>query len=181
MTGDASLLSVRDVTLSFGGVAALSGVTFDVRPGELFAVIGPNGAGKTSIFNCLNAVYRPEQGSIRFDGTELVGMRPAAVARLGIARTFQNLGLFVHLDVIDNLMLGRHLRMRTGFFASAVWVGRARREEIAHRRRVEEIVELLELERFRRTPVRFCPKPELLLTRTVTAMPQRRADSSSAR
>jgi branched-chain amino acid transport system ATP-binding protein len=151
------LLSVRDVTLRFGGVAALTGVTFDVQRGELFAVIGPNGAGKTSIFNCLNAVYRPQQGSITLEGTELVGRRPGATAKLGIGRTFQNLGLFTNLDVVDNLMLGRHLRMRTGFVAGAVWLGRARREEIEHRRRVEEIIALLELEPHRRTHVGSLP------------------------
>jgi branched-chain amino acid transport system ATP-binding protein len=157
MTTTESLLQVRDVTLRFGGVAALTGVSFDVQPGELFAVIGPNGAGKTSIFNCLNAVYRPQQGSIQLQGTELVGRRPGFTAKLGIARTFQNLGLFTNLDVVDNLMLGRHLRMRTGFVAGALWLGRARREEIEHRRRVEEIVELLELEPFRRTHVGSLP------------------------
>jgi branched-chain amino acid transport system ATP-binding protein len=151
------LLSVRDVTLRFGGVAALTGVTFDVQPGELFAVIGPNGAGKTSIFNCLNAVYRPQEGSIRLEGTELVGRRPGDTAKLGIARTFQNLGLFTNLDVVDNLMLGRHLRMRTGFLAGAVWLGRARSEEVAHRHRVEEIIQLLELEPHRRSHVGSLP------------------------
>jgi branched-chain amino acid transport system ATP-binding protein len=157
MTTDASLLTVREITLRFGGVAALTNVSFDVRAGELFAIIGPNGAGKTSIFNCLNAVYHPQQGSIRFDGVELVGKRPGATARLGIARTFQNLGLFANLDVVDNLMLGRHLRMRTGFLAGALWLGRARREEVANRRRVEEIMEMLELEAFRRMPVGALP------------------------
>ena len=157
MTTDASLLVVRDVTLRFGGVAALTGVSFDVRRGELFAVIGPNGAGKTSIFNCISAVYRPDHGSIRFDRHELVGARPGTTAKLGIARTFQNLGLFVNLDVIDNLMLGRHLRMRSGFVAGAVWWGRARHEEVANRGRVEEIIELLELEPHRRTPVGALP------------------------
>jgi branched-chain amino acid transport system ATP-binding protein len=151
------LLRVRDVTLRFGGVAALTDVSFDVHEGELFAVIGPNGAGKTSIFNCLNAVYRPQQGSIRFDGVELLGARPGRTARLGIARTFQNLALFTHLDVVDNLMLGRHLRMSTGFLAGALWLGKARREEIANRRRVEEIVDLLDLGAFRRSPVGLLP------------------------
>jgi branched-chain amino acid transport system ATP-binding protein len=151
------LLSVREITLRFGGVSALTCVSFDVHAGELFAVIGPNGAGKTSIFNCLNAVYRPQQGSIRFDGVELVGKRPGLTAKLGIARTFQNLGLFANLDVVDNLMLGRHLRMRAGFLAGAVWLGRARAEEIANRRRVEEIIELLELGPHRRTHVGSLP------------------------
>jgi branched-chain amino acid transport system ATP-binding protein len=157
VTATEPLLRVRDVTLRFGGVAALTNVDFDVHEGELFAVIGPNGAGKTSIFNCLNAVYRPQQGSIRFDGVELARARPAQTARLGIARTFQNLALFTNLDVVDNLMLGRHLRMSTGFLAGALWLGKARREEIANRRRVEEIVDLLDLGPFRRAPVGQLP------------------------
>jgi branched-chain amino acid transport system ATP-binding protein len=151
------LLEVRDLTLRFGGVTALQKVSFDVRHDELFAVIGPNGAGKTSIFNCLSAVYRPDEGSIRLDGVDLVGLRPDRTAELGIGRTFQNLGLFAHLDVVDNLLLGRHHRMRSGFLAGAVWFGRARREEIAHRDAVEEIIELLELSPHRRLPVGLLP------------------------
>jgi branched-chain amino acid transport system ATP-binding protein len=151
------LLEVRDVTLRFGGVTALDGVSFDVRRGELLAVIGPNGAGKTSIFNCLNGVHRPQAGSIRFKGTEMVGRKPVAAARHGIARTFQNLGLFANLDVIDNLMLGRHQLMSTGFLAGAIWVGKAKREEVANRRRCEEIVAMLELQPFRHAPVRTLP------------------------
>ena len=154
---DEPLLEVRDVTLRFGGVTALAGVSFDVQAGELFAVIGPNGAGKTSIFNCINGVYRPQEGSIRLAGEELIGLAPAAVARLGVARTFQNLGLFTQLSVIDNLMLGRHHLMRTGFISGAVWLGRARREEIAHREAVEAVVELLELEPHRHTPAGLLP------------------------
>ncbi len=153
----APLLEVEALTLKFGGVTALDDVSFSVEAGELLAVIGPNGAGKTSIFNCLNGVYRPEGGNIRFDGSELLGRRPAGVAQLGIARTFQNLALFVHLDVIDNLMLGRHIRSRTGFLAGMVWIGRARREEIENRHRVEEIIELLALEQFRYEPVGTLP------------------------
>jgi branched-chain amino acid transport system ATP-binding protein len=151
------LLRVSDVSLRFGGVNALTRVSFDVRPGELFAVIGPNGAGKTSIFNCLNGVYRPQQGSIRLDGTELVGVGPRRIAELGVARTFQNLGLFTNLDVVANLMLGRHHLMKTGFFSGALWWGRARREEIANRAAVEEIIELLELQPYRNRPVGLLP------------------------
>jgi branched-chain amino acid transport system ATP-binding protein len=151
------LLDVRDVTLRFGGVTALQGVTFDVKNNELFAIIGPNGAGKTSIFNCLNAVYRPQEGSIRFEGQELIGKRPPVTAAMGIARTFQNLGLFVNLNVIDNLMLGRHHLMKTGFIAGALWVGRAKREEIENRRRVEEIIELIELGPYRYQSVGMLP------------------------
>jgi branched-chain amino acid transport system ATP-binding protein len=157
MSDTAPLLQVSEVTLRFGGVTALSGVTFDVRPGELFAVIGPNGAGKTSIFNCLNGVYHPQAGSIRLEGVDVIGKRPSTTATMGIARTFQNLGLFVNLNVIDNLMLGRHHLMRTGFLAGALWLGKAKREEIANRRRVEEIIELLELGPYRYQPVGMLP------------------------
>jgi branched-chain amino acid transport system ATP-binding protein len=153
----APLLQVQDVTLRFGGVTALQDVTFDVNNNELFAIIGPNGAGKTSIFNCLNGVYRPQEGTMRFEGHDLVGMRPAAIAHLGIARTFQNLGLFVNLNLIDNLMLGRHHLMKTGFLAGAVWWGRAKREEIENRRRVEEIIDLIELGPYRYLPVGMLP------------------------
>ncbi|HEX6424209.1 MAG TPA: ABC transporter ATP-binding protein [Acidimicrobiales bacterium] len=151
------LLRVTELTLRFGGVTALSGVSFDVHADELFAVIGPNGAGKTSIFNCISAVYRPQSGSIVLDGDQLVGTRPARTAELGIGRTFQNLGLFTHLTLVDNLLLGRHHLMRTGFLAGALWYGRARREEMEHRRKVEEIVDLLELSPYRRQPVGMLP------------------------
>jgi len=153
----APLLEVRDVTLRFGGVQALDGVTFDVLPGELFAVIGPNGAGKTSIFNCLNGVYQPQSGVIRLRGEDVLGRKPTAIANMGIARTFQNLGLFANLDVVDNLMLGRHIRMDVGFLAGMAWLGKARRQEIENRRRVEEIIELLELEPHRHTHVGLLP------------------------
>jgi branched-chain amino acid transport system ATP-binding protein len=151
------ILDVRDVNLRFGGVTALQDVTFDVDHNELFAIIGPNGAGKTSIFNCLNGVYRPQEGTILFQGQEIIGMRPPVTAAMGIARTFQNLGLFVNLNVIDNLMLGRHHLMKTGFVAGALWWGQAKREEIANRRRVEEIIELIELGTYRYQPVGMLP------------------------
>lgn len=147
------LLEVKDLTLRFGGVTALHGVSFDVRAGELFAIIGPNGAGKTSIFNCLNGVYRPEAGEIHFTGSRVTGKRPVALARLGIARTFQNLGLFSTLTVLENVMLGRHHLTKTGFLAGALWWGKARGEELAHRERCEEIIELMELEPYRFQPV----------------------------
>jgi branched-chain amino acid transport system ATP-binding protein len=132
-------------------------VSFDVYPNELFAIIGPNGAGKTSIFNCLNGVYRPQSGSIRLDGVELVGQKSVRIAELGVARTFQNLGLFTNLNAVDNLMLGRHHLMHTGFVAGALWWGRARREEVVHRARVEEIIDLLELAPYRYLPVGILP------------------------
>jgi branched-chain amino acid transport system ATP-binding protein len=151
------LLQLRDVTLQFGGVRALSEVSFDVNERELFAVIGPNGAGKTSIFNCLNGVYRPQQGTIKLDGVNLIGKRPTKIAHLGVARTFQNLGLFANLNVIDNLMLGRHHLMKTGFVSGALWFGRAKREELENRRHVEEIIELLELQPYRYRHVGLLP------------------------
>ena len=153
----AALLEMRGVTLTFGGVTALSDVSFHVRPNELFAIIGPNGAGKTSIFNCLNGVYRPRQGEILLDGEPITGKSPAAIAQLGIARTFQNLGLFSTLTVLENVLLGRHHRMKSGFLSGALWLGMARREEIAQRHRAEEIIELMELEPFRFQPVGLLP------------------------
>ncbi|QFG22169.1 ABC transporter ATP-binding protein [Actinomadura sp. WMMB 499] len=151
------LLEVRNVALRFGGLTALDGVGFDVRERELFAVIGPNGAGKTSVFNCLSAVYRPQEGSIRFAGHEVRGLSPVRVTKLGMARTFQNLGLFGGLDLVANLLLGRHHLMRSGFVSSALWWGRARSEEVRHRRAVEEIVELLDLDPYRNRPVGSLP------------------------
>ena len=157
MSAPAPLLTVEGVTLRFGGITALHEVAFDVRRGELFAIIGPNGAGKSSIFNCLNGVYRPQRGVIRFDGAEITGRRPVAIARRGMARTFQNLGLFSTLTVLENVMLGRHHLMHTGFLAGALWFGKARREEIAQRRRCEEIIELLELQPYRFQHVALLP------------------------
>jgi len=157
MGGVSPLLEVKDVALRFGGVRALDGVSFAVGRGELFAVIGPNGAGKTSIFNCLNGVYRPQEGSITLAGENLLDRSPAEIAEIGVARTFQNLGLFANLSVVDNLMLGRHHLMRTGFLSAAVWWGRAKREEVEHRARVEEVIDLLELQAHRHTHAGLLP------------------------
>jgi branched-chain amino acid transport system ATP-binding protein len=151
------LLEVRDVHLRFGGVRALRGVSFDVRANELLAIIGPNGAGKSSIFNCLSSVYHPQEGSIQFLGRELTRLTSAGVARAGIARMFQNIALFDTLTVLDNLMLGRHLRIRYGTFAALVWRGRARRVELRERAVVEEIVAFLGLGPYRETPVGSLP------------------------
>ena len=151
------LLRVRDITLRFGGVTAISDVSFEVRRDELFAIIGPNGAGKTSIFNCLNSVYRPQVGSIQLDGVELIGTKPPFTVEQGIARTFQNIGLFVNLDVVANLMLGRHHLMEGGFLAGLMFSGKAKRQEILHRRRVEEVMALLDLDIYRGQPVGKLP------------------------
>jgi branched-chain amino acid transport system ATP-binding protein len=154
---DDPLLTFEHVSLSFAGLRALDDVSFDVGPGELYAVIGPNGAGKTSIFNCLSGVYRPQQGSITFDRRKLIGLRRHEIAGLGIARTFQNVELFQNLTVIDNMMLGRHHLMRTGIVTGGIWVGPARREEAAHRARVEHIVDFLEIETIRNSYVASLP------------------------
>src|SRR5436309_11276154 len=152
-----ALLEVRELTLAFSGLVALDGVSFDANDGELLAIIGPNGAGKTSIFNCLNGVYRPRTGTMRFQGRDLRGLRPHEIARLGIARVFQNVELFPHMTVADNLMLGRHVLMRTGLITGALWLGPARREEVRHRRRVEEVIDFLEMQAIRASPVGALP------------------------
>ncbi|MDH3260893.1 MAG: ABC transporter ATP-binding protein [Acidimicrobiia bacterium] len=152
-----SLLVVKDVRLSFAGVVALDGVTFTADSGELFAIIGPNGAGKTSIFNCLNGVYHPQEGTISFDGRSLLGMKPNRIAALGIARTFQNIELFENLTVLDNILLGRHLHFTYGPLAAAVYQGRAKREEVFHRARAEDIIDFLEIQAFRKSLVGMLP------------------------
>ena len=152
-----TILDFSQVTLRFGGVTALEDVSFRVESGELFAIIGPNGAGKTSIFNCINGVYKPQTGSVLFEGRELIGERPVNVARQGVGRTFQNLGLFMNLNLIDNLLLGRHLQMKTGFFSGALWWGRAKNEELNNRQKIETIIDLLELQPYRYQPVGLLP------------------------
>ena len=151
------LLEAEDISLSFKGLQALSGVGFHVDQGELFAIIGPNGAGKTSIFNCLNGVYRPQRGDIRWAGKSILGVRPDRVARLGIARTFQNIELFAHMTVLENLSLGRHVRTNVGWMAGSVWWGKAKREEMANRELVEAIIDLLEIKQWRKYPVALLP------------------------
>jgi len=153
----APVLVFDDVKLSFSGVKAIDGVSFEVGPSELFAIIGPNGAGKTSIFNVLSGVYRPQQGRVRFKGTDIIGMRPHRIAALGLARTFQNIELFANLTVVDNLMLGRHHHNTYGVLAALGWLGRARRCELANRAAVEDMIDFLELEQWRRYPVGLLP------------------------
>ncbi|MEW6137281.1 MAG: ABC transporter ATP-binding protein [Thermodesulfobacteriota bacterium] len=155
-----ALLSVKDMEISFGGLRALNRVSFDVEEGCIFSIIGPNGAGKTTIFNCITGIYRPTGGTILFKGQEMVGKRPHQAARMGIARTFQNIELFAHLTTMDNLLLGRHIHMTTGVFSGALLLGkrfRAAREECAHRERVEKIIDFLELEAVRDVPVASLP------------------------
>jgi branched-chain amino acid transport system ATP-binding protein len=143
--------------LNFGGVAALSGVSFDVREGEILAVIGPNGAGKTSILNCINGFYRPQKGEMTFEDHNIYHLPPHQIARLGIGRTFQNIELFTGLSVLDNLMAARHLHLKRGALAGAIYFGPARREEIRHREVVEDIIDLLEMEPYRKRVVGLLP------------------------
>ena len=151
------LLEIDNISLHFGGVKALSSVSFSVYSDELFAIIGPNGAGKTSIFNSISQVYRPQLGDIRWQGETIMGKRPDEVARLNIARTFQNIELFPQMTVLDNLLTGRHIRMKGSWLSGAVWYGKNRREELANRRKVEEIIDFLEIEQWRKHPVALLP------------------------
>lgn len=152
-----ALLKIRDLTLRFGAVQALADVSLEVERGQLVAVIGPNGAGKSSLFNCISSIYRPTHGTVHLDGQALTGLAPHQVAALGVARMFQNLALFDDLTVLQNLLVGRHHLMRTGFLRHLFFTPRARREEVAHRARVEEIIDFLHLARFRHQPVRILP------------------------
>jgi branched-chain amino acid transport system ATP-binding protein len=145
------------VSLAFGGVKALTDVSFDVREHEVRAIIGPNGAGKSSMLNVINGVYHPQQGTIRLHGREFHDMDPHEVALAGIARTFQNLALFKGMSVLDNIMTGRNLRIRSNILLQALRIGPAEREEIRHREYVERIIDFLEIQAFRKTPVGQLP------------------------
>jgi branched-chain amino acid transport system ATP-binding protein len=151
------LLTVEDLNLSFKGVKAIDGVSFHVDDGELFAIIGPNGAGKTSLFNSINQVYRPQEGDIKWKGESLMGLKPNITADRGIARTFQNIALFPHMTVVENLLTGRHVRMNSGWLAGSVWLGKAKKEEIENRAIVEDIIDFLEIEQWRKYPVGLLP------------------------
>ena len=146
-------LQVDDITLGFGGIKALRNVSFTVRPGEIFAVIGPNGAGKTSLINSINGFYRPQTGRILFEGADISHLPPYRRAAMGISRTFQNIALYTNATTLDNLMAARHIHMRSNLLTGALFYGAARREEVVHRRRVEEIIDFLEMEAIRKTIV----------------------------
>ncbi|PZQ01056.1 MAG: ABC transporter ATP-binding protein [Variovorax paradoxus] len=151
------ILEVRNISLRFGGVKALTDISFDVREHEIRAIIGPNGAGKSSMLNCINGVYAPQEGSITFRGNTFKHMNSRQVAEMGVARTFQNLALFKGMSVLDNIMTGRNLRMKSNLFLQALRWGPAEREEIAHREKVERIIDFLEIQPFRKTPVGRLP------------------------
>jgi branched-chain amino acid transport system ATP-binding protein len=153
----APILQIDSISLRFGGLQALTDVSFDVLEHEVRAIIGPNGAGKSSMLNVINGVYRPQEGTITFRGERLAGMAPTRAAHLGIARTFQNIALYRGMTVLDNIMAGRTLRMRASFLEVALQLPRARREEDEHRDAVEDIIEFLEIEHIRKTPVSRLP------------------------
>ena len=154
--GDA-ILEVEHIGLSFGGVTALADISFDVREHEIRSIIGPNGAGKSSMLNVINGVYQPQQGSIKLRGRTFRHMKPRQVAELGVARTFQNLALFKGMSVLDNIMTGRNLKMRTNLFQQAIRWGAADREETEHRILVERIIDFLEIQAYRKVPVGRLP------------------------
>jgi branched-chain amino acid transport system ATP-binding protein len=151
------LLEVKDVSLSFGGVKAIRGVSFDIRKGEIRAIIGPNGAGKTSMLNVINGFYHPQQGTITYKGATRSKMRPYVAASQGIARTFQNVALFKGMTTLDNIMAGRMLKMKRGLFWQALRYGPAMQEEVEHRRVVEDIIDFLQIQAIRKTPVGKLP------------------------
>jgi len=150
-------LKVEDLDLSFGGVRALTDVSIEVKQLQILAVIGPNGAGKTCLLNCINGFYRPQRGRIFFEGKEITRLPSHKIAELGIARTFQNIQLYTGMTTLDNLMAARHIHFRQNLFDGAIYFGRARREEVEHRREVEEIIEFLELEPYRKRIVGTLP------------------------
>jgi len=151
------ILDLRNISLAFGGVKALTDISFDVREHEIRAIIGPNGAGKSSMLNVINGVYTPQEGAITLDGTRFSRMNPRRAAESGVARTFQNLALFKGMSVLDNIMTGRNLRMTSGVLAQAFRLGSAEREEIRHREFVENIIDFLEIQAYRKVPVGRLP------------------------
>ncbi len=150
-------LEVRALTIHFGGIKALNGVSFSIEPHQLLGLIGPNGAGKTTILNIINGVYRPSSGNVFLDGQDMIGLKPHQIAEMGVARTFQNIELFKNMTVIDNLMLGRHRFIQSGILSGSFFLGKCLKEEMVHRDRVEEIVEFLEIEAYRKKIVRMLP------------------------
>ena len=151
------ILDVNNISLRFGGVKALTDISFNVREHEVRAIIGPNGAGKSSMLNCINGVYTPQEGSITFRGQTFDHMDSHQVATMGMARTFQNLALFKGMSVLDNIMTGRNLRMKSNIFLQALRIGPAEQEEMRHRDKVEHIIDFLEIQAFRKTPVGQLP------------------------
>ena len=174
--GDQPLLGVEDVHLAFGGVKALAGVSFAVAKGELFSIIGPNGAGKTSMLNCISGRYRPTAGRLTYKGRDITRLGANARAKLGVGRTFQNLALFGHMTVLDNILVGRHHLLRNNFLSGGVyWLTGAQKEELAHRARVEQIIDFLEIQSIRKEPAGTLPyglRKRVELARAVAVEPE---------
>ncbi|MCX7643891.1 MAG: ABC transporter ATP-binding protein, partial [Rhodobacteraceae bacterium] len=170
----AVLMEMRNITLRFGGVVAIRDISFDIREGEIRAIIGPNGAGKSSMLNVISGFYHPQEGEVWFRGQRRPATKPYEVARQGVARTFQNIALFDGMSVLDNIMTGRLTHMRASLLDQAIWWGRAEREEIANRAKVERIIDFLEIQHIRRTPVGRLPyglKKRVELARALAAEP----------
>ena len=168
------LLAVEALTVSFDGFKAVNDLSFYVDENEIRVIIGPNGAGKSSMINVINGVYHPQKGNILYRGQSRRGMPPSAIARQGIARTFQNIALFKGMTVLDNIMTGRNTKMRSGLLSNALWWGAARNEEIEHRRKVEEVIDFLEIQHIRKTPVGRLPyglQKRVELARALAAEP----------
>jgi branched-chain amino acid transport system ATP-binding protein len=151
------VLTIQEITLIFGGINALTDISFEVQRGEILAIIGPNGAGKTSLLNCINNFYHPQQGGIQFNNHNLTQLSPHKIAKLGIARTFQNTALYTGLSTLDNLMAARHIHMRSGMLSSIIYWGLAQQEDLKHRQQVEEIIDFLEIEHIRKSIVGALP------------------------
>jgi len=169
------MMDMRGITLRFGGVEAIKNISFDIREGEIRAIIGPNGAGKSSMLNVISGFYNPQEGEVWFRGEKRPPMKPYQVARLGIARTFQNIALFEGMSVLDNVMTGRLRQMKSGMLAQAIWKGKAEAEETANREAVERIIDFLEIQAIRKTPVGRLPyglKKRVELARALAAEPK---------
>ena len=169
------LLEVSDLSLNFGGVKAVASMSLDVRRGEIHALVGPNGAGKSTVLNCICGYYRPSGGSIRLDGELLAGRRPDQVARLGVARVFQRIELFRRMSVLENILVGRHRFMTGGVLSSGIFRGSAYRQESAHQQKVEEVIEFLNLQHVRKSPVGSLPyglQKRVEIGRALAAEPQ---------
>ena len=150
-------MAVQKISMLFGGVNAITDLSFELQEGEIFALIGPNGAGKSTVFNCINGIYKPTRGNIFFEGEEITNLRPHKIARKGIARTFQNIALFRNMTVLDNLLLGRNLHLKAGVIRGGLFLGKALREELANREVVERVIDFLEIENVRKKLVGSLP------------------------
>jgi len=170
-----AVMEMKNITLRFGGVVAIENISFDIREGEIRAIIGPNGAGKSSMLNVISGFYVPQEGEVWFHGAKRPKMRPYEVAQQGIARTFQNIALFEGMSVLDNVMTGRLSYMKSGMFAQALWKGKAEAEEVANREVAEKIIDFLEIQHIRKTPVGRLPyglKKRVELARALAAEPK---------